>query len=748
MATDIRQRGKEGYAVVRQMLRTTRAARVRLIPLVMLAVVACSEEPAPITSQPLSVARPTATSIALPTVIVEPSPQANLREGAKRAEDETDQITPFINVAPQFLKDGYEVSNYRPAVVVFDYDRDGDSDLYITSNKGSGNLLYRNEGNGNFRNSAEDAGAALTESNSSGSVACDLNNDGYQDLYVGARGIIGDGLDFRSAVGDGEDAARLREAIQDHLLLNNGDGSFTDITESAFGEDPNLRSASSIACADTDGDGWLDIYVGNAVDEDWFMFDQPSHPGHYNRLYRNNGDLTFEEISESAGVAGGEITLRYEDGSPIMFEDEETGAEYEGYDPNIKDANGNRVADPSGRTHAVLFFDYDDDGDQDLWAANDGHRSYVFRNDSTAGDVRFTPVAEAMGIDKSGNWMGFALGDYDGDVDLDVFIPNVGYHLRLFAPQMEPGGDCKYTERFEWGTCLHYLLRNDGTRKDANLGVVGVFPDVVSDTEVEPSPLMPPRSLDGKRIHPDWEIPTGLGAYDFGYGTTFFDYDNDGHQDLYWLGSEGPPGNSSFPAAGRMLKGDGKGGFEDITVRAHLLDIRDVDYSILDVDDPDFNADRQRISNRFHLNGKGLAHGDLNGDGYLDLIGTNSSGPRWDDRKKEFVPEMGPLFVWINGGGDNHWITLALKGRMGLDGTGSNSDAIGARVYLVSGGRTQVQEVRAGSSYLSMDSVELEFGLGKAEMVDEIRVRWPSGRTQIIEDVPADQVVQITEPGS
>ncbi len=663
-------------------------------------------------------------------------------------EEEASHITPFINVASQFLKDGYEVSNYRPAVVVFDYDRDGDSDLYITSNRGNGNLLYRNEGNGNFKDMAEDAGAALSESNSSGAVACDLNNDGYQDLYVGARGVIGDGLDFRSALGDDEDAAQIREAIQDHLLLNNGDGSFTDITESALGDDANVRSASSIACADVDGDGWLDIYVGNAVDEDWFMFDQPSHPGHYNRLYRNNGDMTFEEISESVGVEGGEITLRYEDGSPIMFEDEETGTEYEGYDPSIMDAKGNRVADPSGRTHAVLFFDYDDDGDQDIWAANDGHRPYVFRNDTVAGDVRFTPVAEAMGIDKSGNWMGFAVGDYDGDVDLDVFIPNVGYHLRLFAPQMKPGGDCKYTERFDWGTCLHYLLRNDGTRKDADLGVVGVFPDVVSDTEVEPSPLMPPRSLDGKRIHPDWEVPTGLGAYDFGYGTTFFDYDNDGHQDLYWLGSEGPPGNSSFPAAGRMLAGDGKGGFEDITVRAHLLDIRDVDYSILDVDDPKFNADRQRISNRFHLNGKGLAHGDLNGDGYLDLIGTNSSGPRWDDRKQEFVPEMGPLFVWINGGGDNHWITLSLKGRMGVDGTGSNSDAVGARVYLVAAGRTQVQEVRAGSSYLSMDSIELEFGLGEAEMVDQIRVRWPSGRTQVIEDVPADQVVQITEPES
>ena len=76
-------------------------------------------------------------------------------------EEEALRITPFTNVAPEALKDGYEVSNYRPAVVVFDYDRDGDSDLYITSNAGHGNLLYRNEGDGSFKNMAEDAGAAL-----------------------------------------------------------------------------------------------------------------------------------------------------------------------------------------------------------------------------------------------------------------------------------------------------------------------------------------------------------------------------------------------------------------------------------------------------------------------------------------------------------------------------------------------------------------------------------------------------------
>ena len=117
------------------------------------------------------------------------------------------------------------------------------------------------------------------------------------------------------------------------------------------------------------------------------------------------------------------------------------------------------------------------------------------------------------------------------------------------------------------------------------MGTVGLFLDVAPSTVVLPSPIMPPDSLDPARIHPDQTMPTGLAAYDFGFGTTFFDYDNDGDQDLYWLGSTISsgmgPGGDVFPAAGRMLRGDGQGSFEDITVRAHLLDIVGVNYSML-----------------------------------------------------------------------------------------------------------------------------------------------------------------------
>ena len=110
----------------------------------------------------------------------------------------------------------------------------------------------------------------------------------------------------------------------------------------------------------------------------------------------------------------------------------------------------------------------------------------------------------------------------------------------------------------------------------------------------------------------------------------------------------------------------------------------------------------------------------------------------------------GPVFVWMNGGGDNHWIVIRLKGRMAVDGTGSNADGIGARVYVKTepDAVEQVQEVRAGSSYLSMDSIDLEFGLGSADEAAEITVLWPSGTRQVVRNVPADQVLTLTEPAA
>ena len=171
---------------------------------------------------------------------------------------------------------------------------------------------------------------------------------------------------------------------------------------------------------------------------------------------------------------------------------------------------------------------------------------------------------------------------------------------------------------------------------------------------------------------------------------------------------------------------------------------------MLDPSDPSFDARRQRILPKFHENGKGLAKCDIDGNGYVDLVGTNSSGEKFDKTGRiGFAP--GPLFVWMNQNQGSHWIALRLQGRMAVDGTGSNADGLGARVYLRTAGpdgqtKTQVGELTASGTFLSMSCLDLHFGLGQSDKVDEIEVRWPSGVVQTLTDVPADQVLSITEP--
>ena len=147
-----------------------------------------------------------------------------------------------------------------------------------------------------------------------------------------------------------------------------------------------------------------------------------------------------------------------------------------------------------------------------------------------------------------------------------------------------------------------------------------------------------------------------------------------------------------------------------------------------------------------------MAAGDLNGDGYVDLIATNSAGSIFVGAGvgAELGHEEGPTFVWLSGGGANNWLALRLRGRMVVDGTGSNADAIGARAFVTAriGGerRAQIGEALGSSSFLSMSSLDIHFGLGDAAIADEITIFWPSGIRQVIADVPVNQVFEIVEP--
>jgi hypothetical protein len=281
----------------------------------------------------------------------------------------------------------------------------------------------------------------------------------------------------------------------------------------------------------------------------------------------------------------------------------------------------------------------------------------------------------------------------------------------------------------------------------------GAFVIVTGDTNVVASEVLPPASL-GDDFQTTNETPLrGLEAYEFGFGTAFFDMDNDGDQDLYWLGSiaargEGPEGDMA-PGVGRMLQNSGDGTFKDITAESHLVDALAVDYSVLDPKNNDFNASEQRIGLEFHENGKGVAVGDLDGDGFIDVIGTNSNGETFTaDGDRAVV--SGPLFVWMNSGGDNRWVSFRLTGRRAIDGTGSNADAIGAKITITHTAQegtksTQFKELLGSSSFLSMSSLDVHFGLGGAQTVD-VTIEWPSGATTNLSDLEANQLHELVEP--
>ena len=258
-------------------------------------------------------------------------------------------ITPFINDTLTILDGPQEIWNSRPGIAVFDYYRDGDQDFVVSNGYGHSNWLYQNDGEGNFIEVGKEAGISLKNRNNTGVVACDFDNNGYQDLYIGAQGSLTDGLDFRSNIEANQN--------EDSLLINNGDGTFTDITNTAFTNNVNIRSAMTIACSDINNDGWVDIYVGNLGEDEYRKMSVPYQAGHYNMMYLNNGNMTFTEIGEKVGVRGPEIKLLDLNGDPITYTDSSTNVVYEAYNPEQKDRNGNLVGDPTGQTHSVLFFD-------------------------------------------------------------------------------------------------------------------------------------------------------------------------------------------------------------------------------------------------------------------------------------------------------------------------------------------------------------------------------------------------------
>jgi hypothetical protein len=504
----------------------------------------------------------------------------------------------------------------------------------------------------NFTHSfgAEKLGSLL-ESTGGGCVWLDYNNDGFPDLYVVSGKPLGEGIHPYPL-------KKQPDVVpHNHLYKNNGDGTFTDVTDQA-GVAANIFGMAAIA-ADYDNDGFVDLFVtgyGQAV------------------LYHNNGDGTFTDVTKKAviDVDGWSISstwLDYDkDGCVDLFVGRyvKFDPKYRAYYPadnypgpldyapttnrlyhnncngtftDVTDGSG--IGAYKGRTMGVTAADFDSDGWPDIYISNDKTENFLFRNKH---DGTFEEMAGDLGVAYGQNGemtssMGPTFADIEGDGMLDLWVT-----------------DSKYDR----------LMRNRGKQG---------FEDISASSG----------------------ISAATGQY-VSWGSGIYDFDNDGWLDI--LVFHGGLVHM-VPQEHSLYRGLGGGKFEDVSREAGaVLDVKTVS--------------------------RGACFADYDNDGKVDAYVVN-------------LGSRGTLLHNISQS-KNHWLTIALKG------TKSNRDAIGSRVELVANGKKQVAERIAGSGYLSQDDGRLHFGLGTASSIDKLTIRWPSGREQVIESPAVDRVITVEEP--
>jgi tetratricopeptide (TPR) repeat protein len=494
--------------------------------------------------------------------------------------------------------------------------------------------------------------------------------------------------------------------------------------------------SGGVALLDYDGDGWLDVY---AVQGGAFPF-RPDAPHDGDRLFRNTGDGSFEDVTVRAGLAA--MPRGYGHGAAVGDVDNDGRSDlfvtrfgsYALYrnrgDGTFEDVTVRwGLGGDRGWPTSAAFADLDGDGDLDLYVchyvawdtqnpricgnASGGPISYcvpfllepvpdhVFRNENG----RFHDVtAEAGFSDRDGRGLGVLAADLDDDGRVDVFVANDGTANYLFQ---NLGGF-----RFEETGPVAGVAANAEGGYQAGMGVAcGDFdgdgrPDlVVTNFYGESSSFF--QNL-GNGLFSDRTETVGLREatrYLLGFGTALVDVNNDGYLDLATANGHVNDVRPMFPHAmpAQLLLGTASGRLVDASDRAG----------------PAWSVPRL---------GRGLAAGDLDNDGRVDLV---------------ILAQDGPLALFHNrSGGDHasgHFVTLA------LEGSASHRDAVGAKVVVRTGGRRQTAQRVGGGSYQSANDPRLHFGLGTISKIDEVEVCWPSGRVDHYRDVVADTGYHLRE---
>jgi hypothetical protein len=497
--------------------------------------------------------------------------------------------------------------------------------------------------------------------------------------------------------------------------------------------------SAGVATLDYDNDGKTDIYFLNG--RPLAGTDAKARPK--NHLYRNLGNFRFQDVTERAGVDGG---AGY--GLGVCVGDYDNDGYQDLYLSNYGENvlyhnNGDGTFTDVTRKAGVgrglkvgagtCFLDYDNDGHLDLFAANYVKFSYkehtlrtihgvpvyygpqplppethnLFHNN---GNGTFTDVSQASGIASHPSYgMGVIAADFDDDGHPDIFLADDASANALFHNK---GGRIFEEVGVTTGVALDVngAVKGNMAPECGDYDNSGLLSLYVTSFQSQMPTLF---KNTGYGVFEDVTLQSGAGRGMFPYvtwGCGFVDLDNDGHRDLFVVcghlqdNVELYDDTTSYRCRNFVLRNMGNGRFVDVT-------------------------DRCGDVAKLKMSGRGVAFDDLDNDGRIDVVILNSNDK--------------PTILRNESVTGNHWIQIRLRG------VKTNRDGVGARVYVVAGELKQMDEVHGGRGYQSHWGTRLHFGLAKNQRVERIEVHWPrSGIVDILEDVPADQMLTIVEGSS